>query len=121
MTHSSAPTPTESRVLALAAEGMTDREIAKRLGMNFRTVISHRHRAQLRMGLTRRPLSRAEIAVLKAALRTNGEAKEIAAALGRSRRTVEAHFVAIRACLGVDSKDQALALFARRSAEHAPH
>lgn len=114
MIHLSAPTPTESRVLALAADGCNDREIARRLGMNFRTVISHRHRAQLRMGVTRRPLSRAEIAVLEAALRTNGETKEIAAALGLSRRTVEAHFVAIRACLCVDSKAQAIAYFQRR-------
>ena len=58
-------TPAEHRVVALAADGNTNAEIASSLFINMKTVESHLTRVYKKLGITDR-------AELKAALRTDG-------------------------------------------------
>ena len=44
----------EREIAGLAARGLTDAEIAERLGVSARTVESHLHRAYAKLGVTSR-------------------------------------------------------------------
>ena len=51
----------EAQILQLVAEGLTDKEVAKRLGISKNTVATHIHRVLARRGLRSRTAAVAEL------------------------------------------------------------
>ena len=78
----------EAQILRLVAEGLTDKEVAKRLGISKNTVATHIHRVLVRRGLRSRTAAVAEL--LSGMMTTRGEPRtepELSARPRQSRAT----------------------------------